>query len=71
MFATREQYEKAWAALTEDERLLWLRYDAGKEWAAIAAELGGTADGRRKQFEPRLQAACKRLASSKREVGDE
>jgi RNA polymerase sigma-70 factor (ECF subfamily) len=37
--------------LTDEERQLAERRGQGDSWAAIAAELGGTADGRRKQLE--------------------
>jgi RNA polymerase sigma-70 factor (ECF subfamily) len=36
--------------LTPEERQLADRRAEGREWAAIAAELGGTAEGRRKQL---------------------
>lgn len=37
--------------LTDEERLLADRRCQGQAWAEIAAELGGTAEGRRKQLE--------------------
>src|SRR5262249_53066041 len=37
--------------LSDEERQLSERRLLGQSWAAIAAELGGTADGRRKQLE--------------------
>jgi RNA polymerase sigma factor (sigma-70 family) len=37
--------------LSEEERRLAERRSAGTPWAQIAAELGGTAEGRRKQLE--------------------
>lgn len=46
----RELLEEARRHLSEEERrLVELRAD-GREWADIAAELGGTAQGRRKQL---------------------
>ena len=56
--AGRELLRELRARLTAEERELADRRADGQEWAAIAAALGGTADGRRKQ----LARAIRRIA---------
>lgn len=47
--------------LSEEERQLTERRGQGQTWAAIADELGGTADGRRKQLERAYSRIVKEL----------
>jgi hypothetical protein len=47
--------------LTEEERGLAERRAGGAAWADIAAELGGTAQGRRKQLERALDRVWREL----------
>jgi RNA polymerase sigma-70 factor (ECF subfamily) len=49
--ADRELLREFRSRLTEEERQLAERRGAGQAWAEIAAELGGGAEGRRKQLE--------------------
>jgi RNA polymerase sigma-70 factor (ECF subfamily) len=49
--ASQELLREFRKRLTEEERRLAERRSAGRPWPEIAAELGGTADGRRKQLE--------------------
>lgn len=50
--AMKELFDKARARFTQEElRLFELRVQEGMEWAAIAAQTGGTAEGCRKQWE--------------------
>jgi RNA polymerase sigma factor (sigma-70 family) len=67
-FVAKELFDEAWQALTEEERRIWKLREQGKEWAAIAGELGGAAEALRKQFE----RACKRVKQQleQRETGD-
>jgi RNA polymerase sigma-70 factor (ECF subfamily) len=48
--AGRELLAKVQEHLRPEERALAERRSQGQEWAAIAAEMGGTADGRRMQL---------------------
>jgi RNA polymerase sigma-70 factor (ECF subfamily) len=48
--AFRELLQKFRDGLTEEERRLADLRAAGRDWAAIAAEVGGTPEGRRKQL---------------------
>jgi RNA polymerase sigma-70 factor (ECF subfamily) len=48
--AHRELLEKFREQLSEEERRLADLRAAGLDWAAVAAQLGGTAEGRRKQL---------------------
>jgi RNA polymerase sigma-70 factor (ECF subfamily) len=50
VLAGQELYEKVLAGLTDEERELVRRRTDGEDWAAIAAALGGTPEGRRKQL---------------------
>jgi RNA polymerase sigma-70 factor (ECF subfamily) len=50
LVASRELLQEFRRRLTEEELLLANRRAEGSEWADIAAELGGTAEGRRKQL---------------------
>jgi RNA polymerase sigma-70 factor (ECF subfamily) len=54
-----ELLQKFRAALSEEERHLADLRAAGRDWVAIAAELGGTPEGRRKQ----LSRAIERVGS--------
>jgi RNA polymerase sigma-70 factor (ECF subfamily) len=47
--------------LSEEERLLAERRTAGCGWVAIAAELGGTPEGRRKQLERAVERVSREL----------
>ena len=47
----RELLERAYAMMDDEVREIAERRSAGEEWSQIAAQLGGTADARRKQFE--------------------
>jgi DNA-directed RNA polymerase specialized sigma24 family protein len=47
--------------LTEEERLLASRRAESWEWAAIATEFGGTAEGRRKQLERAVERVSREL----------
>lgn len=47
--------------LSDDERQISERRGQGQSWAAIAEELGGTADGRRKQLERAYQRIVREL----------
>jgi RNA polymerase sigma-70 factor (ECF subfamily) len=47
--------------LSDDERQIAERRGQGQTWSAIAEELGGTADGRRKQLERAYQRIVKEL----------
>jgi hypothetical protein len=49
--AGRELLDRALSMMTPDIREVAARRMDGETWADIAAALGGTADGRRKQFE--------------------
>jgi RNA polymerase sigma-70 factor (ECF subfamily) len=55
--ANRELWERVRGSLSDEERALADRRAAGQEWAEIAAALGGTAQGRRKQLERALDRA--------------
>lgn len=50
VLAGRELYEKVLAGLTDEEKELVRRRTDGEDWATIAAALGGTPEGRRKQL---------------------
>jgi DNA-directed RNA polymerase specialized sigma24 family protein len=60
--AGRELLEAVRLRLDEDERRLADRRGEGNDWATIAAEVGGTAEGRRKQ----LARALERVAGEMR-----
>jgi RNA polymerase sigma factor (sigma-70 family) len=57
MVSARELHAEAQRRLTEEERQIQALRDEGLEWAEVAARLGGTADGRRKQWD----RACARV----------
>jgi RNA polymerase sigma-70 factor (ECF subfamily) len=65
--AGRDLLEALRSRLTPEERALADRRAAGQGWAEIAAELGGTADGRRMQ----LKRALDRVGPELGLVGDE
>lgn len=56
----RELLDRAYAMMDGEVRDIAERRAAGEEWTQIAAQLGGTADARRKQF----QRAIDRIAAS-------
>lgn len=59
--AARELLDKARECLTpEEQRLLELRQD-GREWADIAAELGGTPEALRKKLARAVERAAQRI----------
>jgi RNA polymerase sigma-70 factor (ECF subfamily) len=58
--AHREMLQKFRDALSDEERRLADLRAAGRDWVAIAAELGGTPEGRRKQ----LSRAIERVGSA-------
>jgi RNA polymerase sigma-70 factor (ECF subfamily) len=61
LVAGRELLDRLRQHLTADElRLADLRA-AGRPWAEIAAEVGGTAEGRRKQFARAVSRVCQQL----------
>lgn len=59
--ADRELLREVLGRLPEDERRIADRRAEGRDWAAIAAELGGTADGRRMQFARALDRVTEQL----------
>jgi RNA polymerase sigma-70 factor (ECF subfamily) len=65
--AGRDLLEAVRGRLTPEERALADRRGAGQEWAEIAAALGGTAEGRRKQ----LKRALDRIAPELGLEGDD
>jgi ECF sigma factor len=60
----RELLQKFRERLLEDERQIADLRARGSDWAAVAAQLGGTADGRRKQL-------ARAVARVERELGPE
>jgi RNA polymerase sigma-70 factor (ECF subfamily) len=61
LLADRELLQEFRKRLSSDELLLADRRAEGKEWTAIAAELGGTAEGRRKQLARALDRVSEQL----------
>lgn len=59
--ANRELLEEVRQRLSDEERDLMERRCGGQDWAGIAAELGGTAEGRRKQFARALDRVVQEL----------
>jgi RNA polymerase sigma-70 factor (ECF subfamily) len=59
--AGRELLDEVRRRLTEEERQLADRRALGQEWADIAAELGGTAQARRKQLSRALDRVAEQL----------
>ncbi len=59
--AGRDLLEAVRARLTPDERQLADRRALGQEWGPIAAELGGSPDGRRKQLNRALDRVAREL----------
>ncbi len=55
--AGRELLDQVRSRLTDEERLLADRRGEGRPWDGIAAELGGTAESRRKQLARRWIAS--------------
>ena len=51
LIASKELLSEVDKRLSEEERTIAARRKAGLPWKSIAEELGGTPDGRRKQFE--------------------
>ena len=60
-FASRELLEEVRRWLSEEERQIADRRGEGSDWAAIAAELGGTPDGRRMQLARALDRVTDQL----------
>lgn len=67
LVANRDLLERLRARLSPEERELADRRSRGEEWAAIAAALGGTAQGRRKQLERALDRALAELGLERSE----
>jgi RNA polymerase sigma-70 factor (ECF subfamily) len=67
LVANRDLLERLRARLSPEERDLADRRSRGEEWAAIAAALGGTAQGRRKQLERALDRAMTELGIERAE----
>jgi RNA polymerase sigma-70 factor (ECF subfamily) len=61
LVAGQELLQEFRKRLTGEEQLLADRRAEGKEWIAIAAELGGTAEGRRKQLARALDRVSAQL----------
>jgi RNA polymerase sigma-70 factor (ECF subfamily) len=59
--AGKELLEQFRLRLTAEERQIADRRALGKEWAEIATELGGTAQGRRKQLERAIARVSQQL----------
>lgn len=62
--AQEELVELAREQLSEVECQLAARRAAGQDWAGIAAEMGGTPDGRRQQLTRAFDRVARRLATS-------
>jgi len=60
-YAERELLREVLDRLPDDERRIADRRAEGCDWAAIAAELGGTPDGRRMQFARALDRVADQL----------
>jgi RNA polymerase sigma-70 factor (ECF subfamily) len=71
--AAREMLEQVRRRLSDEERRLAELRSEGREWAEIAAELGGTPQGRRKQLERALARVGEELglADDEEAPGDE
>jgi RNA polymerase sigma-70 factor (ECF subfamily) len=71
--AAREMLEQIRRRLSDEERRLTELRGQGREWAEIAAELGGTPQGRRKQLERALARVGEGLglAADEEAPGDE
>ena len=67
--ASREMLEEIRRRLSDEERRLSDLRGQGKEWAEIVAELGGTAQGRRKQLERALHRVGAELGLTSDEEG--
>ena len=50
LVSAREMLGEVWQRLSDEERKLLEMRQQGKDWAAIAAEVGGGAEARRKQL---------------------
>jgi RNA polymerase sigma-70 factor (ECF subfamily) len=59
--AAKELLERAWQNMDVDLRAIASRRLEGQSWAQVAAAIGGTAGGRRKQFERGLDEIAQRL----------
>jgi RNA polymerase sigma-70 factor (ECF subfamily) len=68
--AGRELLREFRARLNEEERLLADRRAEGRVWDEIAAELGGTAEGRRKQLARALDRVSRQLGLDEGDLGD-
>ena len=63
--AYQELFQKVQALLSPEERQLAELRNQGRGWAAIAAELGGTPQGRRKQLARALKRVVEELERDK------
>jgi RNA polymerase sigma-70 factor (ECF subfamily) len=61
VLAGRDLLEEVRARLSPEERQLADRRGQGQEWAAVAAELGGTPSGRRKQLARAIDRVAREL----------
>jgi DNA-directed RNA polymerase specialized sigma24 family protein len=59
--ASQELLEEVQRRFSAEERLIAERRCDGRDWSAVAAELGGTADGRRMQFARALDRIAAQL----------
>jgi RNA polymerase sigma-70 factor (ECF subfamily) len=57
----REMLDRAMQLMSAEVREMARRRSSGEAWGLIASELGGTADGRRKQFERAMNRIAKLL----------
>lgn len=65
ILSAKELLEEAFKRMTEEERQILHLRDEKREWADIAARLGGTAEGRRKQWERARGRIAKELQLEK------
>lgn len=61
LVANRELLAEVRQRLSDEERKLMERRCGGQDWTGIAAELGGTSEGRRKQFARALDRVVQEL----------
>jgi RNA polymerase sigma-70 factor (ECF subfamily) len=59
--AGEELLQEVRRRLTEEERLLMDLHKQGRKWAEIAADVGGTPQGRRKQYERAIDRVARQL----------
>jgi len=68
--ANRELLAAVLGRLSDEEREIARRRGDGQEWGQIAEELGGTADGRRKQFARAMDRVGTALGLDEEETDD-